>query len=52
VHLIICEYWLPDMDGLSFLKLFGLSSGTVKILTSSYMSDQAMVEAGEPVSTT
>jgi DNA-binding NtrC family response regulator len=44
--LIICEYWLPDMDGLSFLKLFGdCHPGTVKILTSSYMSDQAMVEA-------
>jgi CheY-like chemotaxis protein len=44
--LIICEYWLPDMDGLSFLKLFGdCHPGTVKILTSSYMSDQAMGEA-------
>lgn len=44
--LIICEYWLPDMDGLSFLKLFGdRHPGTVKILTSSYMSGQAMSEA-------
>jgi DNA-binding NtrC family response regulator len=44
--LIICEYWLPDMDGLSFLKLFGdCHPGTVKILISSYMSDQAMGEA-------
>lgn len=44
--LIICEYWLPDMDGLSFLKLFGnRHPGTVKILTSSYMTDQAMGEA-------
>jgi DNA-binding NtrC family response regulator len=44
--LIICEYWLPDMDGLSFLKLIGDGHpGTVKILTSSYMPDQAMGEA-------
>lgn len=44
--LIICEYWLPDMDGLSFLKLFGdRHPGTVKILTWSYMADQAMGEA-------
>src|SRR5512132_1819526 len=44
--LIVCEYWLPDMDGLSFLKLFGnRHPGTVKVLTSSYMSDQAMSEA-------
>jgi len=36
--LIICEYWLADMDGLSFLKLFGdCHPGAVKILTSSYM---------------
>jgi DNA-binding NtrC family response regulator len=44
--LIICEYWLPDMDGLSFLKVFGNSHpGTVKILASSYMPAQAMAEA-------
>jgi DNA-binding NtrC family response regulator len=44
--LIICEYWLPDMDGLSFLKLFGdRHPGAVKILTSSYMPDHAMGEA-------
>ena len=44
--LIICEYWLPDMDGLSLLKLFGDGHpGTVKILTSSYMPVHAMGEA-------
>lgn len=44
--LIVCEYWLPDMDGLSFLKLFGARHPeTVKILTSSYMPDHAIGEA-------
>ena len=44
--LILCEYWLPDMDGLSFLKLVGdAHPGSVKILTSSYLSAQAMDEA-------
>ena len=44
--LILCEYWLPDMDGLSFLKLIGdAHPGTVKILTSSYLSAHVMEEA-------
>ena len=40
---IICEYWLPDLDGMSFLKTLGNGHpGTVKILTSSYLPAQAM----------
>ena len=43
---IICHYWLPDMDGLSFLKLLGdVHPGIVKILTSSYLSAHMMEEA-------
>ena len=41
--LILCEYWLPDMDGLSFLKLIGdAQPGIVKILTSSYLPVHVM----------
>jgi CheY-like chemotaxis protein len=44
--LIICEYWLPDMDGLSFLKICADGHpGAVKILTSAYLPAQAIEEA-------
>jgi DNA-binding NtrC family response regulator len=43
--LILCEYWLPDMDGLSFLKLIGDGQpAVVKILTSSYLPAHVMDE--------
>ncbi len=44
--LIICEYWLPDMDGLSLLKLYGSrQTGAVKLLISAYLTHQAAEEA-------
>lgn len=43
--LILCDYWLPDMDGLSFLKLIGDGQpAIVKILTSSYLPAHVMDE--------
>ncbi len=44
--LIICEYWLPDMDGLSLLKLYGnRQTGAVKLLISAYLTHHAVEEA-------
>jgi len=44
--LIICEYWLPDMDGLSVLKLYGdCQPEAVKVLISAYLTHQAVDEA-------
>ncbi len=44
--LIICEYWLPDMDGLSVLKLYGeCQPEAVKVLISAYLTHQAVEEA-------
>ncbi len=44
--LVICEYWLPDMDGLSVLKLYGdCQPGAVKVLISAYLTHQAVDEA-------
>ena len=44
--LILCEYWLPDMDGLSLLKLYGnRQTGAVKLLISAYLTHQAAEEA-------
>ncbi len=44
--LIICEYWLPDMDGLSLLKLYGARQpGAVKLLISAYLTHSAVEEA-------
>ncbi len=44
--LIICEYWLPDMDGLSVLKLYAnRQAGAVKVLVSAYLTHQAVEEA-------
>lgn len=44
--LIICEYWLPDMDGLSLLKLYGnRQPDAVKVLISAYLTQQAAEEA-------
>ncbi len=44
--LIICEYWLPDMDGLSLLKLYGTrQTGAIKLLISAYLTHQATEEA-------
>ncbi len=44
--LIICEYWLPDMDGLSVLKLYGeCQPEAVKVLISAYLTHQAADEA-------
>ncbi len=44
--LIISEYWLPDMDGLSLLKLYGnRQPGAVKILVSAYLTHHAVEEA-------
>ncbi len=45
--LIICEYWLPDMDGLSVLKLYGnRQPGAVKLLITAYLTHQTVEEAG------
>ncbi|MGE5188912.1 MAG: response regulator [Gemmatimonadota bacterium] len=44
--LIICEYWLPDMDGLSILRLYGnRQPGAVKFLISAYLTHRAVEEA-------
>ena len=44
--LILCEYWLPDMDGLSVLKLYGdRQPEAVKVLISAYLTRQAVDEA-------
>ncbi len=44
--LIICEYWLPDMDGLSLMKLYGnRQPGAVKLLVSAYLTHHAVEEA-------
>jgi DNA-binding NtrC family response regulator len=45
--LILCEYLLPDMDGLSLLKLFGNSQPeAVKFLFTVYPTHQLVEEAG------
>ncbi len=44
--LIICEYWLSDMDGLSLLKLYGnRQTAAVKLLISAYLTHHAAEEA-------
>lgn len=45
--LILCEHWLPGMDGLSLLERFGEGqTGAVKILITAYRTDQLVEEAG------
>lgn len=44
--LILCEHWLPGMDGLSLLHQYGNGqTGAVKILITPYRTDQLMEEA-------
>jgi len=44
--LIVCEYWLPDMDGLSLLKLCGKRQPRViRFLVAAYLTHQAAEEA-------
>lgn len=43
--LILCEYWLPDMDGLSVLKLYGnRQPEAIKFLITAYLTHQAADE--------
>ncbi len=43
--LILCEYWLPDLDGLSLLKLYGTRHpGAIKFLITAYLSHEAAEE--------
>lgn len=43
--LILCEYWLPDLDGLTLLKLYGnRQPGAIKFLITAYLSHQAAAE--------
>ena len=48
--LILCEFWLPDLVGLSLLKLYGnRQPGATKFLITAYLSHQAaeeVVQAG------
>ncbi|NJD63448.1 MAG: response regulator [Deltaproteobacteria bacterium] len=45
--LILCEHWLPGLDGLSLLNQFGKGqTGAVKILITPYRTDQLVEEAG------
>lgn len=45
--LILCEYWLPDMDGLSLLKLYGTRQPrAVKFLLTAYLTHEASEEVG------
>ncbi len=44
--MIICEYWLPDTDGLSLLNQLGNGAhGPIKILVSSYPAHPTADEA-------
>ncbi len=44
--MIICEYWLADVDGLSFLNQFGGNGhGPIKILVASYPTRPTSEEA-------
>jgi DNA-binding NtrC family response regulator len=44
--LVICEYWLPDMDGLTLLNQYGNNQASaVKILITPYRTDQLVTEA-------
>ncbi len=43
--LILCEYWLPDLDGLSLLKLYGnRQPRAIKFLITAYLSHEAADE--------
>lgn len=45
--IIISDYWLPDMDGLSFLKLAGNHQPeVVKIIITAYPTSQVNYEVG------
>ena len=45
--LILCEHWLPGMDGLSLLNQFGAGqTEAVKILITAYRTDPLVEEAG------
>ncbi|HZW36759.1 MAG TPA: response regulator [Candidatus Deferrimicrobiaceae bacterium] len=44
--LILCEHWLPGMDGLSLLNQFGKDQpAAVKILITPYRTDQLVEDA-------
>jgi DNA-binding NtrC family response regulator len=46
--LILCEHWLPGMDGLSLLNQFGKGQPeAVKILITPYRTDSLVEEAGQ-----
>jgi two-component system response regulator AtoC len=43
--IVISDYWLPDMDGLTFLKVVGgLHPSTVKIIITAYPTSQVAYE--------
>jgi len=45
--LILCEYWLPDMDGLTLLKLYGnRQPRAVKFLLAAYLTHEVAREVG------
>lgn len=45
--LILCEYWLPDMDGLSLLKLYGnRQPRAIKFLLTAYLTHEVAEEVG------
>lgn len=45
--LILCEYWLPDMDGLSLLKLYGnRQPRATKFLLTAYLTHEVADEVG------
>ncbi len=44
--IVICDHWLPGMDGLTFLKQIGAQHpGAIKLLISAYPSSQLAEEA-------
>lgn len=44
--LILCEYWLPDMDGLSLLNTLGETQReAIRLLTTAYLTPTMVAEA-------
>lgn len=44
--LIICDYWLPDIDGLTFYRLYGsLQADAIRILITAYPTRKVVAEA-------
>ena len=44
--IIICEYWLPDLDGLSFLNIAGyVQSQAKKVLITAYPTQEMETDA-------